>query len=192
MMSRTKLSLAAAVAACALSLSAGGASAQSTTVNDICMAPRFLTMADPYSPVSVNCLSQADVTAAKAALRAKATPAYCKSVAPRFLADPYAPETVTCNTDVQIRALVTKIKQPLPAGVIDDTCMRAADALKNDTYSGIPVRCYPEKVINDVAVQKKAYVAATLAAQRASSQLANLYSSKVDPIVLQPKTTLSK
>lgn len=137
---------------------AGSASAQSPggVINDICMMPKASLLADPFSPQSVPCLSAAEVLSAKSTLRAQAakTPGTCGAVAAlEFGKDPYAPRTVACRTDVQISQLVTALQRPKPG--IDDTCMRANDALRRDPYGPTSVACHPTKTINTVADLRK-------------------------------------
>ena len=155
--------------AAALGLAAAPASAQSlpikpsahTTLGDFCMMPKNLLLADPYAPVSVNCLTAAEVNKAKTALRASATPVKC-AVSDAVLAkDPFSPQAVSCRTDTQIQKLITILKKPV--STTDDSCMGPRSLYANDIYGPMAVRCLTQQTISTAATLKKSITQDTLA-----------------------------
>lgn len=147
-----------------------------SVVNDTCMMPKTALLADPYSPLAVQCLSEAEMIKAKAELRnaAKKKPALCAaSYTAEISRDPYSSKGVTCRTDAQLSVLVAQLQKPKSA--TDGTCARPQAFLQKDPYGPLSVSCYAIKTIEAVIKTQKSLTSAETQAQQDRTKLNALY-----------------
>lgn len=147
-----------------------------SVVNDACMMPKTSLLADPYGPLAVQCLSEAEMIKAKAELRnaAKKKPALCAaSYTAEISRDPYSPKGVACRTDAQLSVLVAQLQNPKSA--TDGTCARPQAFLQRDPYGPLSVSCYAIKTIEAVIKTQKSLTAAEAQVQQDRAKLNALY-----------------